>query len=46
MVLKAHKSIYIATTAYGATDEALIKAIFGFLPPDIEMRRIIGDENK
>ena len=46
MVLKANESIYIATTAYGATDGKLIAAIFGFLPPDMEMRRIIGDESK
>jgi hypothetical protein len=48
MVLKANKCVYIATTAYGATDGKLISAIFGFLPPaqDMDMRRIVGDESK
>lgn len=45
MVLKKENSIYIASTTWGWTDDTLIAAIFGFLPPDKETRLITGSES-
>ena len=46
MVLKKENYIFIAVTTWGWTDDALIKEIFGFLPPDKESIMISGREGR
>lgn len=45
MVLKKGNYIFIAVTTWGWTDDALIKEIFGFLPPDRESIMICREDS-